>query len=179
MRRTRGRLPRRRPLFRRPDFWKEPVVMVGPPAHPRILERATKTLRNRQAQQLKAVTAINHAIELTQELNRTSGFAACDVLIAGFEQVLTELNAISPTAPPSAESLKLLIARINTFGGLFALLAQLSVVTGSLGTRAHTGASRNPCVWRSVIQASEFDSQVVQGRLPRGRDSPLGPLCRP
>ena len=113
--------------------------MIGTPVHPRILKRATTTLRYRLAQQLKAVAAIEHAIELTQELNRTSGFAACDVLIAGFEQVLTELNAISPTAPPSAESLKLLIARINTFGGLFALLARVAVVTGPLGNRTQNG----------------------------------------
>ena len=53
--------------------------------------------------------------------------------MAGYEQVLAELNAISPTAPPSADSLTSLIARINIFGEFFALLAQLAVVTGSLG----------------------------------------------
>ena len=115
--------------------------MVGIPAHPRILERAATTLRSRLvAQQQCGCVALENAIELAQELKRTSGFASCDVLIAGFEQVLAELNAINPTAPPSAESLNLLIARINTFGEFFALLAQLFVVTGSLGTQAHNGA---------------------------------------
>ena len=47
--------------------------MVRTPAHPRILERATTTLRNRQAQQQKAVAAIDHAIELEEgeELRET------------------------------------------------------------------------------------------------------------
>ncbi len=115
--------------------------MVGTPAHPRILERAATTLRSRLvAQQKYSCVALENAIEVTRELKRTSGFASCDVLIAGYEQVLAELNAISPTAPPSAESLKLLIARINLFGEVFALLAQLAVFTGSLGPRAHNGA---------------------------------------
>ena len=114
--------------------------MVGTPAHPRILERAATTLRSRLvAQQKYGCVALENAIELTQELKRTSGFASCDVLIAGYEQALAELSAISSTAPPSAESLTSLNSRINLFGEFFALLAQLGVVTGSLGTRAHNG----------------------------------------
>ena len=110
--------------------------MVGSPAHPRFLERAATTLRNRLvAQQQCGCVALENAIELAQELKRTSGFASCDVPIAGFEQALAELNAISPTAPRSAESLNLLIARINLFAEFFALLAQLAVVTGSLGNQ--------------------------------------------
>ena len=116
--------------------------MDGTFIHPRVLERATTTLRNRQAQQQKAVAAIEHAIELAQDLKRTTGLASWDVPIAGFEQLLAELNAISPTAPSSAESLTSLIARINILGGeFFALLAQLAVVTGSLG-RAMLGGRR-------------------------------------
>ncbi len=83
--------------------------------------------------------ALGHAIELTRDLKRNSGFVSCDVLIAGYEQVLAELNAIGPTAPPSADSLTSLIARIDLFGAFFALLAQLAVVTGSLGSRARNG----------------------------------------
>ena len=83
--------------------------------------------------------ALGHAIELTRDLKRNSGIVSCDVLIAGHEQVLAELNAIGPTAPPSADSLTSLIARIDLFGAFFALLAQLAVVTGSLGTRARNG----------------------------------------
>ena len=80
------------------------------------------------------LVAIENAIELAQD-----AIELAHVLIAGYEQVLAELNAIGPTAPPSAESLTSLIARINLFGAFFALLAQLAVVTGSLGTRAHNG----------------------------------------
>ena len=108
--------------------------MVGTPAHPRILERAATTLRSRLvAQQKYSCFVLENAIQLTQELKRTSDFASCDVLIASYEQALAELNAISPTAPPSAESLTLLISRINLLGEFFALLAQLAGVTGSPG----------------------------------------------
>ena len=47
------------------------------------------------------------------------------------------LPVISPASPPSPEFLTLLVKRIELFGEFFALLAQLAVVTGSLGTRAH------------------------------------------
>ena len=114
--------------------------MVSTLAHPRILERAATTLRSRLvAQQQCGCVALENAIERAQELKRTTGLASCDVLIAGYEQVLAEVKAISPTAPPSAESVNLLIARINLFGKFFVFLTQLAVVTGSLGTRAHIG----------------------------------------
>ena len=119
--------------------------MDGVSGHARALERATTGMRNRELQLVThkkiGVAAIGHAIELARDLKRTSGFASCDVLITGYEKVLAELNAISPTAPPSAESLTSLLARINLFGEFFALLAQLAVVTGSLG-RAMLGGRR-------------------------------------
>ena len=115
--------------------------MAGTCVYPRIWKRATTNLPNKQAefvaQQQKAVAAIEHAIELTQELKRTSGFASCDVLIAGYEQVLAEQIAISPMAPRSPESLNFLIARIELFEEFFTLLAQLPVVTKALGPQAH------------------------------------------
>ncbi len=103
--------------------------MAGTCVHPRILQRATTTLRNRQAQfvaqQQKSVAGIEHAIELTEDLQRTTGFAACDAILAGYKQMLAEMSAISPTSPPSLEFLTLLDKRIEIFRDLFILLANL------------------------------------------------------
>lgn len=108
--------------------------MAGTCVHPRILKRATTTLRNKQAQfvaqQQKAVAAIEHAIELTRQLRRTTGFAACDVLIAGYQQTRAQLNGISPAALPPAKLLTVLLLRISVFEDLFILLTQLAALQG-------------------------------------------------
>ncbi len=108
--------------------------MGGTFIHPRVLERATTTLRNRELQFVIykniGVAAIEHAIELTRQLRRTTGFAACDVLIAGYQQTLAQLNAIRPTALPPPKLLTLLLLRIILFAGLFILLAQLAALRG-------------------------------------------------
>ncbi len=53
-------------------------------------------LRNREVQLVAhkkiGITAIGHAIELTRQLRRTTDFAACDVVIAGYQQTLAPLN---------------------------------------------------------------------------------------
>ena len=103
-------------------------MIIGIPAHPRILKRAATTLRSRLvAKQQCGCVALENVIELARELKRTSGFASCDVLIAGYEQALAELNAVSPTAPLAAESLMLLISRINLLGEFFAILTELAI----------------------------------------------------
>ena len=103
-------------------------------AHPGAPERATTALRNREVQLVThkkiGMTAIEHAIELTRQLRQTTGFVACDVLIAGYQQTLAQLNAISPTALPSAKLLTLLLLRIILFEDLFILLAQLAALQG-------------------------------------------------
>lgn len=108
--------------------------MDGISLHPRAPEGATTALRNREVQLVAhkkiGITAIEHAIELTQRLRRTSGFAACDVLIAGYQQTLAQLNGISPTALPPARLLTLLLLRISIFEGLFILLIQLAALQG-------------------------------------------------
>jgi hypothetical protein len=105
------------------------------------MERAATTLGSRlAARQEYGCVALENAIELTRDLKRVSGFACCDILIAGYEQVLAELNAIGPMTPPSAESLNLLVSRIDLYGEFFALLARLAVFTGSLATRPRDGA---------------------------------------
>ena len=97
--------------------------MDGTFIHPRAPERATTALRNRElrlvAHKNTGVAAIEHAIELTRQLRRTTGFAACDVLTAGYQQTLAQLNAISPTALPPAKLLTLLLRRIILFEDLF------------------------------------------------------------
>ncbi len=112
----------------------EKVSMDGISAHPRAPERATTALRNREAQLVAhrkiGITAIERAIELTRQLRRTTGFAACDVLIAGYQQTRAQLNAISPTALPSAKLQTLLLLRISLFEDLFILLTQLAALQG-------------------------------------------------
>ena len=110
----------------------EKVSMDGISPHPRSPERATTALRNREVQldALKkiGITAIEHAVELTRQLRRTTDFAACDVLIAGYQQTLAQLNAISLTALPPAKLLTLLLLRISLFEDLFILLTQLAAL---------------------------------------------------
>ena len=149
--------------------------MTGTPVPPRILERAATALRGRLvARQQYGCVALENAIELTQELKRTSGFASCEVLIAGYEQALAGLSAISPTAPPSAESLTSLIARFNLFEEFFALLAQLAVITGSLRTRVITVA--NPPrrgLRRAPLRSA--DPALAVGNQDTGRRMRPGP----
>ncbi len=108
--------------------------MYGISLHPRAPERATTALRNREVQLVThkkiGITAIEHAIELTRQLRQATGFAACDVLIAGYQQTLAQLNAISPTALPPAKLLTLLLLRVTLFENLFILLAQLAALQG-------------------------------------------------
>ena len=108
--------------------------MDGTFIHPRAPERAATALRNSELQLVThkntGVAAIEHAIELTRQLRRTTGFAACDVLIAGYQQTLAQLNAISPTALPPAKLLTLLLLRIILFEDLFIHLAQLAALQG-------------------------------------------------
>lgn len=110
--------------------------MGGISLHPCAPERATTALRNREMQlaahKKVGIAAIEHAIELTRQLRRTTGLAAFDVLIAGYRQTLAHLNAISPTALPSMKLLTLLLVRINVFEDLFILLTQLAVLRGRL-----------------------------------------------
>ena len=105
---------------------------ISPP--PRAPERATTALRSREmelvAHKKIGIIAIEHMIELTRQLRRTTGFAACDVLIAGYQQTLAHLNGISPTALPTAKLLALLLLRISLFEALFVLLAQLATLQG-------------------------------------------------
>lgn len=109
--------------------------MGGISVHPRAPERATAALRNREAQLVRykkiGITAIEHAIELTRQLRQATGFAACDALIAGYQQTLAQLNAISPTALPPTKLLTLLLLRISVFEDLFILLTQLAALQGS------------------------------------------------
>ena len=106
--------------------------MDGISLHPRAPERATTALRNREVQLVThkkiGITAIEHAIELTRQLRRTTGFAACDVLIAGYQQTLAQLNGISATALPPVKLLTLLLMRISVFQDLFILLTQLAAL---------------------------------------------------
>ncbi len=108
--------------------------MGGISVHPRALERATTVMRNREVQLVthkkSGIAAIEHAIELTRRLRQTTGFAACDVLTAGYQQTLAQLNGISPTALPSAKLLSLLLLRISVFEDLFILLTQLAALQG-------------------------------------------------
>ena len=108
--------------------------MDGISLHPRAPGRATTALRNREVQLVThkkiGITAIEHAIELTRQLRQTTGFLACDVLIAGYQQTLAQLNGISPTALPPAKLLTLLLLRIILFEDLFILLAQLAALQG-------------------------------------------------
>ena len=108
--------------------------MDGISLHPRAPERATTALRNREVQLVAhkkiGITAIEHTIELTRQLRRTTGFAACDVLIAGYQQTLAQLNGISLTALPPVKLLTLLLLRISVFEDLFILLTQLAVLQG-------------------------------------------------
>ncbi len=122
--------------------------MDGISLHPRAPERATTALRNREVQLVAhkkiGITAIEHAIELTRQLRRTTDFAACDVLIAGYQQTLAQLNEISPTALPSAKLLTLLLLRINVFESLFGFLTQLAVLQGqTLGTALTIGDGKD------------------------------------
>ena len=112
----------------------EKVSMDGNSPDPRAPERATTALRNREMQMAAhkkiGITAIEHAIELTRQLRRTTGFAACDVLIAGYQQTRAQLNGIRPTALPSAKLQTLLLLRIRLFKDLFILLTQLAAIQG-------------------------------------------------
>lgn len=108
--------------------------MDGISLHPRAPERATTALRNREAQLVAhrkiGITAIERAIELTRQLRQTTGFAACGVLIAGYQQTRAQLNGISPAALPPAKLLTLLLLRISVFEDLFILLTQLAALQG-------------------------------------------------
>ncbi len=113
--------------------------MDGITHHPRAPDRAMTALRNREVQLVAhkkiGITAIEHAIELTRQLRRMTGFAACDVLIAGYQQTRAQLNGIRPTALPSAKLLTWLLLRIDVFESLFLFLTQLAVLQGqTLGT---------------------------------------------
>ena len=78
--------------------------MDGAFIHPRVLEGAMTAMRNREMQlvahQKIGITSIERAIEHSRKSQQTSGFAACDVVIAGYQQTLVQLNAIIPTALP-------------------------------------------------------------------------------
>lgn len=106
--------------------------MDGISRHPRAPERATTVMRNREVQLVthkkRGIAAIEHAIELTRQLRQTTGFAACDVLIAGYQQTLAQLNGISATALPPVKLLTLLLMRISVFQDLFILLTQLAAL---------------------------------------------------
>ncbi len=108
--------------------------MDGISRHPRAPERATTVMRNREVQLVthkkRGIAAIEHAIELTRQLRQRTGFAACDVLIAGYQQTLAQLNGISATALPPVKLLTLLLMRISVFEDLFILLTQLAVLQG-------------------------------------------------
>ena len=112
----------------------ENISMDGTFIHPRAPERATTTLRNRELQFVVykniGVAAIEHAIELTRQLRRTTGFAACDVLIAGYQQTQAQLNGISPAVLPPAKLLTVLSLRIGVFEDFFILLTQLAALRG-------------------------------------------------
>ncbi len=108
--------------------------MDGTFIHPHVLEQATTALRNRELQLVThkntGVAAIERAIELTRQLRISTGFAACDVLIAGYQQTLAQLNAIGRTALPPAKLLTLLLLRIILFEDLFIHLARLAALQG-------------------------------------------------
>ncbi len=112
----------------------EKESMDGLSLDPRAPERATTALRNREMQLVAhkeiGITAIEHATELTRQLRRTTGFAACDALIADYQQTRAQLNGIRPTALPTANLLALLLVRISVFEDLFILLTQLAVLQG-------------------------------------------------
>ncbi len=100
--------------------------------HPHAPERTATVLRGREirlaAQKKSGVTAVEHAIELTGQLRRATGFSACDALIAGYRQTRAQLNGIRPTALPTANLLALLLLRIRVFEDLFILLTHLAVL---------------------------------------------------
>ena len=108
--------------------------MGGNSLPPLASKRAMTALRNREMQLAAhkkiGIAAIEHAIKITRQLRRTTGFAACDVLIAGYQQTRAQLNGIRPSALPTANLLALLLLRVSVFEDLFILLTHLAALRG-------------------------------------------------